>query len=362
MTTRDESTGDVAADGHRDDRLLPAAANYRGLVEGLPLIVYIDGPEAGSPSLYVSPQTSSVLGYTPDDWASSPDFFLSILHPDDRDRVVEQTASMLATGERSQVEYRVLRSDGRVVWLRDEGVVVRDTEGEALHTQGYMLDVTELKRSQALASAQAGLLELIAAGAALPEVLDEIARFVEEQSEDDLIASILLLDRDGVHLRHGAAPHLPEFWRDAVDGIAIGPSVGSCGTAAYRRELVSVSDISTDPLWEDFCELAEQASLRACWSTPFFATDGVLLGTFALYYREPHDYTDKDVDLVELATHLAGIAIERTRSGDAARESEVRYRDLFENANEPIGTVTMDEKITDVNAAFERVLGYTEPS
>jgi PAS domain S-box-containing protein len=314
MTTRDESTGDVAADGHRDDRLLPAAGSYRGLVEGLPLIVYIDGPEAGSPSLYVSPQTSSVLGYTPEDWASSPDFFLSILHPDDRDRVVQETTQMLATGERSRVEYRVLRPDGRVVWLRDEGVVVRDADGRALRTQGYMLDVTELKRSQARASAQAGLLELIAAGAALPAVLDQIARFVEEQSEDDLLASILLLDRDGLHLRHGAAPNLPEFWCEAVDGAAIGPCAGSCGTAAYLRERVCASDISTDPLWEGYRELAEAAGLRACWSTPFFATDGALLGTFALYYRERHDCEDEDGELVGLATHLAGIAIERTRS------------------------------------------------
>jgi diguanylate cyclase (GGDEF)-like protein/PAS domain S-box-containing protein len=359
MSTRDESTRDVAADGHREDRLLATAGNYRGLVEGLPLIVYIDGPEAGSPSLYVSPQTSSVLGYTPEDWASSPGFFLSILHPDDRERVVADTTRMLETGERSEVEYRVLRSDGRVVWLRDESVLVCDDDGRPLCSQGYMLDVTELKRSQALASAQAGLLELIATGAELPEVLDQIVRFVEEQSEEDLLASILLLDREGRHLRHGAAPNLPEFWREAVDGVAIGPCVGSCGTAAYRRERVCVSDISSDPLWVDSKELAEQAGLRACWSTPFFATDGALLGTFALYYPEPHGCGEEDSELVDLATHLAGIAIERARSGDAARTSEDRYRDLFENANEPIGTVTLTEEITEVNRAFERVLGYS---
>ena len=299
-----------------------------------------------------------MLGYTPEDWASSPDFFLSILHPDDRERVVADTAHVLSTGRKSEIEYRVVRSDGRVVWLRDESVLVTDAQGAPLCTQGYMLDVTELKRSQALAAAQAALLEFIATGAALPLVLDRIARFVEEHSEDDLLASILLLDREGTRLRHGAAPNLPQFWQDAVDGIVIGPKVGSCGTAAYRRERVSVADIARDPLWEDFRELAEQASLRACWSTPFFATDGSLLGTFALYYRAPHEYAEKDLELVELATHLAALAVERSRSGDAARESEDRYRDLFENANEPIGTVTMDDEITDVNRAFERVLGY----
>ena len=180
----------------------------------------------------------------------------------------------------------------------------------------------------------------MAGGAVLPRVLDHLARFVEEHG-DEVLASILLLDADGVHLRHGAAPSLPADYCEAIDGIAIGPSVGSCGTAAFRRERVCVSDISTDPLWRDFSELALAAGLQACWSTPIFATDGSVLGTFALYYREPREGAG-DVELVELAAHVAGIAIARARSEEAARASEERYRDLFENANEPIATVTLD--------------------
>src|ERR1700712_2963992 len=153
MSSRDDHVRGVANGARPDARVLPAAGNYRGLVEGLPLIVYIDGPESGSPSLYVSPQTSAVLGSSPHDWASSPGFFMSILHPGDRDRVVEETARMLETGIRSQIEYRVLHRDGRVVWIRDEGVLVSDDDGVPLCTQGYMLDVTELKRSQSLAAA-----------------------------------------------------------------------------------------------------------------------------------------------------------------------------------------------------------------
>jgi diguanylate cyclase (GGDEF)-like protein/PAS domain S-box-containing protein len=332
---------------------------YRGLVDGLPLIVYIDGPDSESPNLYVSPQTTAVLGYTPEDWAARADFFQTILHPDDRARVIDETTQLLATGERSQSEYRVFARDGRVVWIRDEGVLVRDDAGEILGAQGYMLDITELKRSQSLASEQAQLLEFIAAGAALHDVLERTVRFVEQHADADLRASILLLDRDGVHLRHGAAPSMPDFYNEAVDGIAIGPVAGSCGTAAYRRERVCVSDVASDPLWAEFAELAAQAGVGACWSTPIFATDASLLGTFALYYGEPHVCRHDELELVELATHLVGIAIERSRSEGAARDSEDRYRDLFENANEPIGTVTMDEQITEVNRAFEEVLGYT---
>ena len=148
--------------------------------------------------------------------------------------------------------------------------------------------------------------------------------------------------RDGVHLRHGAAPSLPAAYCEAIDGIAIGPSVGSCGTAAFRRERVCVSDISTDPLWRDYRELALAAGLQACWSTPIFATDGSLLGTFALYYREPAGAAPATSSWSSSPTHVAGIAIERARSEEAARASEERYRDLFENANEPIATVTLD--------------------
>jgi diguanylate cyclase (GGDEF)-like protein/PAS domain S-box-containing protein len=461
------------------DRLSLAADELRDLLERLPLIVYIDVPDPTSPSLYISPQTTQLLGYTPEEWASDPDFFVKLLHADDRDRVMAQTARTIATGERFESEYRLLRREGTYAWVRDEGVLVDDGAGAPLCVQGYMLDISEQKereaalleseaivssafdsivgrsadgvvtswnaaaerifgysaqemighavelllpgdsellryiderlrrgervepletvcirkdgkridvestispifdasgaiigsastardisdrkRAQALAAGQAELLEFVAGGAPLPEVLGRLAGFVEEHGEG-VLASILLLDRDGLRLRHGAAPSLPASYCEAIDGVAIGPSVGSCGTAAYRRERVRVSDIATDPLWADFRDLALDAGLRACWSTPILATDGALLGTFALYYREARDCGTDDLELVEVATHVAGIAIERARAEEAAYASEARYRDLFENANEPIATVTMDERITEVNGAFERVLGYS---
>ena len=164
----------------------------------------------------------------------------------------------------------------------------------------------------------------------------------------------------GMHLRHGAAPSLPPSYCEAIDGLAIGPNVGSCGTAAYRRERVVRLGHRERPALGGLPRARARApGCGACWSTPIFATDGSLLGTFALYYREPHDVAHADVELVELATHVAGIAIERARSRRRRASSEERYRDLFENANEPIATVTMDESITEVNRAFERVLGYT---
>ena len=176
------------------------------------------------------------------------------------------------------------------------------------------------------------LLELIAAGTALTEVLDAVARFIEAHAEGTVLASILLLDRDGAHLRHGAAPSLPETYTAAIDGVAIGPSVGSCGTAAYHGRKVVVVDIATDPLWAEFAELADAHGLRACWSAPILASDGEVLGTFAIYRREPHQPTASEFELVELATHLAGIAIEHARTEEDIRASEARKRAILESS------------------------------
>jgi GAF domain-containing protein len=108
-----------------------------------------------------------------------------------------------------------------------------------------------------------------------------------EAQASELWSSILLLYREGTHVRHAAAPRLSERFRRAIDGSPIGERAGSCGTAAYRRETVIVEDVTTDPLWEDYRELAAAEGLRACWSTPIFDAQRTLLGTFALYFRQP---------------------------------------------------------------------------
>ena len=149
MTVRDEPGRGVGEGGRPREWPLPAAGDYQDLVERLPLIVYIDGPEATAPSLYVSPQTTAMLGYTPEDWASGPDFFSSIVHPDDCERVIAETAHMIATGERMETEYRIVRRDGSLAWVRDEGVLVRDEDGKPLCMQGYIVDITEQKGREA---------------------------------------------------------------------------------------------------------------------------------------------------------------------------------------------------------------------
>jgi len=146
-------------------------------------------------------------------------------------------------------------------------------------------------------------------------------RVVEAQFAG-LLCSVLLLDEDGQHVRHGAAPSLPQPYTDAIDGLCIGPKAGSCGTAMYRREPVVVSDILQDPLWEPYRSVAEPYGFRACWSTPILTHSGKALGSFAMYYREPRSPSPAETHALEMATHLAGIAIERR----LAREERERLR------------------------------------
>ncbi len=196
----------------------------------------------------------------------------------------------------------------------------------------FFHEITERKRaeqaafqSSELLKGQNRILELIAQGASLHDTLDLLLRIIEPQCPG-MLCSILLLDADGRHVRHGAAPSLPESFTRSIDGEPIGPQAGSCGTAAYRRESVIVEDIASDPLWENYRTIALEHGLRACWSTPIFDPEGRVLGTFALYFRTPAKPTEHHWELIRQATHSAAIAIVRHRENQALHESAERLR------------------------------------
>lgn len=158
------------------------------------------------------------------------------------------------------------------------------------------------------------VLELAISDSPLEETLSELIGIVESTSRTGVLGSILILDQDGKHLRHGAAPSLPGAYCAAIDGCEIGPCVGSCGTAAFTATPVFVSDIANDPLWQDFRELAETHGLGACWSTPILAAGRKVLGTFAMYHRGPREPTVRDLALVDLVTQTAALVIDRERT------------------------------------------------
>ena len=183
-------------------------------------------------------------------------------------------------------------------------------------------------RFAAFRDRQIRVLEQLAAGVSLTQTFESVVRMIQEQSPGT-IASVLVLDPDGLHLRHGAAPDLPEAYNRLIDGVAIGPCVGSCGTAAFHGRRVIVSDIATDPLWQPYKELALGHGLRACWSEPIFDSQGRVLGSFAMYHRHACHPSEEDLQIIRVAAHLAGIAIERQRTEEAFRLAE-RERDRLE--------------------------------
>jgi hypothetical protein len=132
-------------------------------------------------------------------------------------------------------------------------------------------------------------------------------------SDSEILTSVLLLSADGKHLTHGAAPSLPQSYREAIDGSEIGPSAGSCGTAAYSGEPVYVTDIANDPRWAAYKELALPLGLRACWSTPIRHAGGDVLGTFAIYHRSLGGPTRDELNSIDIITDNVAKAIAWSR-------------------------------------------------
>jgi two-component system cell cycle sensor histidine kinase/response regulator CckA len=169
------------------------------------------------------------------------------------------------------------------------------------------------------------LLEELIAGSEtnLDAALHRVVTTIEEQCPG-VIGSILLLDQETKQLRHGAGAKLPKSYREAIDGLTIGPDVGSCGSAAFTASRVIAADIATDPKWALFKELAKDARLAACWSQPIITTDNTVLGTFAMYYAEPREPGEEDLLVIDAAAHLAKVAIDR----DIARRVDAAHRSL----------------------------------
>ncbi|MGB6177110.1 MAG: PAS domain S-box protein [Methylocella sp.] len=224
-------------------------------------------------------------------------------------------------GEIYSIETQRLRRDGSLVDVSISAAPLRDKHGEATEILILLNDATERKRAESLLAAEKRVLELIATGAPLPRVLNTLVHEVEANSNEGMLCSILLADDSGERLLHGAAPTLPETYNQAIEGARIGPNVGPCATAAYERRPVFVCDIASESRWTDFKNLAARHGLGACCSTPLLSSQGELLGTLAMYYRQPHDPGAHERQLIERATHLAAIVIERKRYEDALRQS-----------------------------------------
>ena len=271
--------------------------------------------------LHSSEEHSRLYGFDPERGIPSFEEMVQRMHPEDRPRVVESAERANCARKDFEAQFRLLLPDGTTRYVHGVGHPVFNASGATVEFVGILMDVTERRLAEALRDGESRILEMIARDAALEETLENLVRVVEAQFAG-LLCSVLLLDEDGQHVRHGAAPSLPKAYTKAIDGLCIGPKAGSCGTAMYRRESVVVTDILQDPLWEPYRGVAEPYGFRACWSTPILAHSGKALGSFAMYYREPRSPSPAETRALEMATHLAGIAIERK----LAREERERLR------------------------------------
>src|SRR5438270_2295932 len=287
--------------------------------------------------------------------------WLDAFHPEDRAAHLAKWRAATETGELFESVARIRGGDGEYRWFLTQGVPLRDESGKIVRWYGTNVDIDERKRAQSLLERENNLLEMIATGVALKEILNALCLTIES-CRNGTLASILLLNRDGIHLNSVAGPNLPEGWTKQLEQLPIGPCAGSCGTAAYRASRVIVSDIATDPLWDvpEHRASALRHGLRASWSSPILSSKGKVLGTFCMYYRAPRSPDSHDMGLIETATHLARVAIERDRAEVALRNSEEKYRDIITASPDAICVTDEDSKIVLVNPAGVELFGRPE--
>src|SRR5271170_50970 len=219
-------------------------------------------------------------------------------------------------------------------------------------------DITERKRSEAIAAGERRVFEKIAANAPLSSVLEAICEVIERVMAGAFCA-INLFDEERQVLSYGVAPSLPRGFVAAMDLAPVGIRFGSCSAAVYLSRQVTVADIETDAFWEFRREAAQQAGLRAAWASPILASNGQVVGTFAVYQPQPGVPAARDSELMSRMTQIAGIAIERRGAEDALRESEAKFRGLFESVMEGVYRTTRDGRVLVANPAFVQMLGFS---
>jgi PAS domain S-box-containing protein len=278
-------------------------------------------PEAGI--TYWSEESYRVQGFDPREGLPTAEQFFQRIHPDDQPGMMELMQRLSRENVAIETNFRIVLPGGAVRDIHSTCRPVFNPSGDFIEFIGTMIDVTERKRAEALLTGEKRLHEMIATGVPLKETLNALCLMIEDQRGSTL-ASVLLLSPDGIHLESLAGPSLPEGWTQQIASLPIGPCAGSCGTAAYRGSPVIVSDIATDPLWAvaDYRASALGYGLRASWSYPILSSGGKVLGTFCLYYREPRSPSPGDLDLIELAAHLARVAIECKVAEEQLRRSE----------------------------------------
>ncbi|TAG35495.1 MAG: PAS domain S-box protein [Polaromonas sp.] len=308
-------------------------------------------------TLWWSEQTYAIFEKSPASFSVRLSTLSEQIFPEDRARCEEMRRDFFASKTSLDIEHRIVTGTGRVRWVHEMGEMRVDNQGRTV-LYGTVQDITDRVRNERLLAAEARALKALSLGWPLAAVLQETLLGLESILPGAMTC-VNLLSADGTRLLPGAAPNLPAAYVEALDGVLIGPAVGSCGTSAYRREVVVVPDIASDPLWDNYRALALQHGLRACWSLPVQDPMAKVLATFAVYYRSPTTPHADDLALVQRAASVVGIALAREMKDAALRASEERFRNTFAAAATGMTITCLAGQYLEVNDAYCRMLGYT---
>jgi len=302
-----------------EEALRTRELNFQLVVDSIPAPVAVTSPSGEVEG--VNQPTLEYFGKTFEElkgWKAT-----DVVHPDDLQHTIAALMKAHETGQAYNVESRHRRADGIYRWFNVLGLPFRDTEGEILYWFHLLIDIDARKRAEAQLAGEKRLLEMVASSCPLTDVLTALSKFVEDTSSD-CYCGVYLIDWSGSKFRIGAVPSLPATFNDPVDGLTVSPQVGPCGVAALTKTQVIATDLEIDPLWQSSAirPLALAHGIRSHWSTPIYDREGRVLGTFAIFHREPASPTQIQQDLIAQVTHIASIAIERALSEAALKRSE----------------------------------------
>lgn len=301
--------------------------------------------------LEVNPKIIELGGQKSEEIINQPFWQAPWWNSDAAKEQLKNAIAACALGELVRYELNVLDTNQTLKIIDFSLKPIQDEAGNVVLLLFEGRDLSEGKQAKVLMSGQNQLLEMIAKGEKLVDIIKLLALLIEKLCPQ-MQCSFLLLDKNGTKLQLCAAPSLPDAYNQAIDGMTIGPYTASCGTAAYWRETVVVSDIATHPLWLDWRELALSHQLAACWSVPIFSTVGKVLGTFALYYSEPHTPNRYEQEITAKATQLARIAIERSLAQEDLFRSNAMLKAQQEAAIDGILVLDENHRVTSYNQRF----------
>jgi len=319
-----------------------------------PVVALVWTMQPGWPVRFVTDNVSQ-WGHTPAKLLENGFAFESLIHPDDLLRVHSEIEHHLAhQRDQFDLNYRLRAGDGRWLWLEDHTRIQRNPEGVPERAHGLLTDVTATHFDKLVAQLERDVLDALTRGTEVHPLMAQMTDRFEQWLEGSR-CSVMLLDETRNNLHVVAGSHLPSDYLAAIDGVTIGPKVGSCGTAAYTGHTVITTHIATDPLWADFKDLALAHGLVACWSVPIKGADQSVLGTFAIYPPDRKVPLPHEIRAVERTAYLAGLAVERSR--DQATLHKLKL--AVEQSPHSIVITDLESHIEYANQTFYKVTGYT---